>query len=301
MRPSVLAEVTRKARPLASAGGRPYTAAMLTRTRWRVQEVPAGPGEARARWEAAARAGALGAVTSWGAGIPGGTFLRIYWEVIPGAPAPPEGEDLEEENWTPYWRSTLEPVAVSPRVWLVPAWSSPPPGARGTVLWIDPGMAFGAGDHPTTRLCLRIVEALAAGGGVPAPVLDVGTGTGVLALATAALGARRVDALDIDPFGFAACRRNARRNRLEGRVRPLLLSLDLVEAAYPLILANLVAGQLEALAGDLRRLLRPGGRLVVSGFQVDEERRVLEALDLAVEERGVEDGWLALTLAKEAG
>ncbi|NOY43958.1 MAG: methyltransferase domain-containing protein [Deltaproteobacteria bacterium] len=265
-----------------------------------MQEMPAGPGEARACWEAAARAGAVGAVTSWGAGIPGRAFLRIYWEVAPDAPAPPEGEDLEEENWTPYWRGVLEPVAVSARVWLVPAWANPPPEARGTVLWIDPGMAFGAGDHPTTRLCLRVVEAMAAGAGVPTPVLDVGTGTGVLALAAAALGAGRVDALDIDPFGFAACRRNARRNRLEGRVRPLLLSLDLVDGAYPLILANVVAGQLETLAGHLRRLLRPGGRLVVSGFQADEERRVVEALGLAVEERAVEDGWPALTLAKEA-
>ncbi len=250
------------------------------------------PAEARRRWERARSAGAAGAVTSWGSGIRGRETLRTFWEATSGAELP-EGEDLAEENWTPYWRDTLRVVQVTERVALVPAWEEPPDGVA-CALRIDPGMAFGAGDHPTTRLCLQLLEELCARGGPPGTALDVGSGTGVLALAAACLGVGRVDALDIDPFGFAACRRNARLNGLEGRVRPLLLSLDLLEGTYPLILANIVAPQLESLAPLLRDRLAPGGRLVLSGFEEDGEARVREALSLPVEDRRTEGTWVAL-------
>ncbi|GAB4247882.1 50S ribosomal protein L11 methyltransferase [Deferrisoma sp.] len=270
---------------------------MLTRTRWKVQEIPAEPGEAEGLWAAAREGGATGAVTSWGSRIPGRRFLRVFWEVREDAPVPSEGEDLEEENWTPYWRQTLRAVPVEQGIWLVPAWTEPPNEAEGTVLRIDPGMAFGAGDHPTTRLCLRLLRELAGAGRLPDRVLDVGTGTGVLALAAAVWGAGEVIALDIDPFGFAACRRNARLNGLEDRVRPLLLSPDLLRGRYPLVLANIVASQLRTLAPDLRRFLAPAGRLVVSGFQAEEADGVATALGLPLEERREEDGWVALVLA----
>lgn len=267
---------------------------MLARTRWRVVEEPCAPEEARARWAEAARRGAAGAVTSWGAGIRGRQTLRVYWEVSGGA-APPEGEDLAEENWTPYWRESLGVVSLGPRLALVPAWSDEVPAADWA-LRIDPGMAFGAGDHPTTRLCARLLETLGTDGDLPRRALDVGTGTGVLALVAARLGAREVDALDIDPFGYAACRRNARLNGLEEEVRPVLLSLDLLEGAYPLVLANIVAGQLEALAPLLRERLEPGGRILLSGFSQGEERRVTDALlrGYSVSARKEEEGWVAL-------
>ncbi len=270
---------------------------MLRRTRWRVVEEEASPATARAMWARARGRGATGAVTSWGSGMPARETVRVFWEVVQGRGLP-EGEDLVEENWTPYWRESLGPVRVTDRLTLVPAWESPPEGAGG-VLRIDPGMAFGAGDHPTTRLCLRALEALADAKGLPDRVLDVGTGTGVLALAAAALGARRVDALDIDPFGYAACRRNARLNGLEEAVRPVLLSLDLLEGRYPLVLANVVGSQIVALAGELRAHTEPGGRVIASGFQADEEPRVLEALGLAREQRLEEEGWVAWVLRSE--
>ena len=270
---------------------------MLRRTRWRVVEEEASPATARDAWARARARGATGAVTSWGSGIRAREAVRVFWEVVRGRDLP-EGEDLVEENWTPYWRDTLGPVGVTDRLTLVPAWEPAPEGAAGT-LRIDPGMAFGAGDHPTTRLCLRALEALADTEGLPPRVLDVGTGTGVLALAAAALGAGRVDALDIDPFGYAACRRNARINGLEDAVRPVLLSLDLLEGSYPLVLANMVGSQILALAAELRAHTGPGGRLIASGFQVDEEPRVLEALGLAREQRSEEEGWVAWVLRSE--
>ena len=240
----------------------------------------------------------MGAVTSWGSGIRGRSTLRAYWEVRPGADPPP-GEELVEENWTPYWRESLRPVRVTERTVLVPAWEAHCPEAP-CVLRIDPGMAFGAGDHPTTRLCLRFLEHLASREGTPPRVLDVGSGTGVLALATAHLGAEHVDALDIDPFCYAACRRNAALNGLEDRIQPLLLSLDLLEQTYPLVLGNLVASQIEHLAPLLRAHTGPGGRLVVSGFEVEEGPRVVAALGLPQEVSMAENGWMALVLRKPA-
>lgn len=261
-------------------------------------EEPCPPGDGKARWRALRQEGAAGAVTSWGSGIRGRSTLRAYWEVQPGVEAPP-GEELVEENWTPYWRESLRPVRVTDRILLVPPWETRHPDAP-CVLRIDPGMAFGAGDHPTTRLCLRFLEHLAARKAVPPLVLDVGSGTGVLALAAAHLGARRVDALDIDPFCYAACRRNARLNGLEAFVRPLLLSLDLLDDPFPLVLGNLVASQIEHLAPLLRAVTAPGGRLLVSGFEAEEGPRVTEALGMPQEAGMDEAGWLALVLRRPA-
>jgi ribosomal protein L11 methyltransferase len=256
-----------------------------------VQE-PCTREEAWTRWEEARARGATGAVTSWGSGIHGRENLRTFWE-LHEVDQVPEGEDLVEENWTPFWRETLAVVRVTERIALVPAWEEVPEGLAVPIR-IDPGMAFGAGDHPTTRLCLRILEKLAVAGKLPARVLDVGAGTGVLSLAAECLGAGQVDALDIDPFGYAACRRNIRLNDLEQAVRPLLLSLDLLDVSYPLLLANIAAGQLEALASLLVRRLETAGRMILSGFEVHREAGVREALGVAIEERLEEDGWVAL-------
>lgn len=260
-------------------------------------EEPCTPEEAGARWSTARERGVTGAVTSWGSGIGSRSTLRLFWEWREGADLP-DGEDLAEENWTPYWRESLRTVRVSPNLALVPAWEELPEDVPCAIR-IDPGMAFGAGDHPTTRLCVRILEDLAGKGALPARVLDVGAGTGVLALAAARLGALEAHALDIDPFGYAACRRNAHLNGLESSVVPLLLSLDLLEGDYPLVLANIVASQLNATAPYLRRALRPGGLLLLSGFGPEAEERVLGALGpgLRLRERAEEEGWLALLLA----
>lgn len=272
---------------------------MLNRTHWRVVEERCPPDEARDRWEDAKARGASGAVTSWGSGIEGRDTLRTFWEIRPGETVP-EGEDLVEENWTPYWRESLGPVSISDRIVLVPAWERVPEGV-GCALRIDPGMAFGAGDHPSTRLCLQLLEGLAASQGLPDRVLDVGAGTGVLSLAAACLGAERVDALDIDPFGFAACRRNARLNECEDRVRPLLLSLDLLDGRYPLAVANIAPRQLDAIAVLLQERLEPGGGLILAGFEVSGEAGVREVLGLPVAQRLEEDGWVALLAFRPGG
>lgn len=272
---------------------------MLKRTQWRLVEQSCRPGEETESWRCAQAQGAVGAATSWGAGVAGRETIRLYWDVTAGQPAP-DGEDLVEENWTAHWRESFHPLPVTRQLWLVPAWAATPRGVQYS-LRIDPGMAFGAGDHPTTRLCLTLLEEQAAQGLLVRRFLDVGTGTGVLALAAARLEVRHVDALDIDPFGYAACRRNAALNGLQKRIRPLLLSLDLLDATYPLVAANIVVGQLETLAPLLRQRVEPGGRLLLSGFETVHEGRVAAALGWPVGERREEDGWVALVLHAPGG
>ena len=272
---------------------------MLNRTKWRVVEEACQRGEEADRWASARARGAVGAVTSWGAGMTGRETIRLYWE-FDGGPLP-EGEDLVEENWTSHWRESFHTTPVTRQLCLVPAWEESPSAAYCN-LRIDPGMAFGAGDHPTTRLCLRLLENRSEAGQLPGRFLDVGCGTGVLALAAGCLGVERCDALDIDPFGYAACRRNAALNDLQHKIRPLLLSLDLLDARYPLVAANIVADQLETLAPMLRERVEPGGSLLLSGFETTHEKRVVRALGWAVGERLEEDHWVALALhAPEEG
>jgi ribosomal protein L11 methyltransferase len=157
---------------------------------------------------------------------------------------------------------------------------------------IDPGRAFGSGAHTTTRLVLeRLVERS------PVTVLDVGCGSGVLAVVAARLGAARVDAIDIDPAAKEATASNAARNAVHVNVRDE--SLDALDGPYDLVLANLLAPVLVAHAPDLVRLVAPGGRLVVSGVLVDRWAHVAAATKpLRVERVDELEGWAALTLAR---
>ena len=167
------------------------------------------------------------------------------------------------------------------------------------VLALDPGMAFGTGLHPTTRLCLARLEALADRGSVgDARVLDVGCGSGILAIAAVRLGAASAVGLDIDPIAIEATLANARRNRLAGRI-------EAREGSLPSERRSLRCrprepdrrGPRRALADSLRDELRPGGMLLASGIFIDREaevRAAFEAVGLVVEQRSAEGDWVAL-------
>lgn len=277
---------------------------MTILTRWKMVEIPVRREEAAAVARSALAKGAVGAVTSWGSGISHRETLRIFWDASDPNLAENLGaelakaEDLAEEDWRAHWRESLSPFHAG-RFTLAPAWEKHQPDS-GEVIFIDPGMAFGAGDHPTTRLCVGALETLRAAAPPPLPVLDAGTGTGVLAIAAAKLGLSPVTALDIDPFCRASCTRNVVRNRVEKDVSALLLSLDLLEGQFGLALANVAPRQLVAMSGILADKVRQGGLLLISGFQEDSEARVLAAYDdeFALSWKREEDGWLALLLNK---
>ncbi|WCO68313.1 50S ribosomal protein L11 methyltransferase [Iamia majanohamensis] len=203
------------------------------------------------------------------------------------------------------WRAHAQVVTVGPRLVVRPPWVPLGPVVPGAVVVeVDPGAAFGHGAHPTTRLCLAAVEAmLAARPGVT--VLDVGCGSGVLAVAAAALGAERVVAVDVDPVAIDVTRENAARNDVEAVVDARLVDAEDADdplGAAPgradLVVANIGAGALRALAPHLRSRVGADGRLVLSGLLDPPDAEVVAAHAPLVEvRRATEDGWVALTLA----
>ena len=281
---------------------------MPKRTRWKVQERRVERKEAPAAAREAIGRGAAGAVTSWGSGVDHRETLRIFWEAKPSVLKvmnPEEiaaSDDLVEEDWTQYWRASLKPFTAGPRFVLVPSWDTPPADSARKAIFIDPGMAFGAGDHPTTRLCVGMLDEMAARAPVKGPMIDIGAGTGVLSVAAALLGFTEVDALDIDPFCYASCRRNIAANGLKGLVRPVLSSLDLLEGTYPLALANVAPRQIESMAALIARTVRPGGLIILSGFGRAEEDRVMLGLGAQFKtvRKSYEEEWVAL-LAERGG
>jgi ribosomal protein L11 methyltransferase len=166
-------------------------------------------------------------------------------------------------DWEAVFRAHHRPLAIGRRLLVAPPWDVPDAGGRETII-VDPGMAFGTGQHPTTRTCLEELDALVATRSIRS-VLDVGTGTGILAAAAARLGVPRVVAIDMDPTTLPVARDTLARNRA-ARVQLIAGRLDAVGGRYDLVLANLLADTLTAEASALMRHVQPGGLLVASGI-----------------------------------
>jgi len=202
---------------------------------------------------------------------------------------------LSEEDWAHVWKKFFPVLRVSPRLVVCPTWRSYRPRRGEAVIRLDPGMAFGTGQHPTTLMCLRALEELLRPG---MDVLDLGTGSGILALAAARLGATSVLALDIDPQAAVVARENVRLNGLEAVVRVEEGGLDEApSAAFDLAMANISAAVIVEVAAALAAVLRPGGVLIVAGFSAESADRVSSALTgtgLAVERALADGDWRAL-------
>jgi ribosomal protein L11 methyltransferase len=205
---------------------------------------------------------------------------------------------VHEEDWAEAWKAHFPVLRVGRRIVIKPTWRRHRAAADDVVLALDPGMAFGTGLHPTTRLCLAALEQLADRDSMAgARVLDVGCGSGILAIAAARLGASAVVGVDTDPIAVDATIANARRNRVAGQVVARAGSLPSGDAPFDLVLANLIASILIDLAASLAAELRPGGSLLASGIYVDRETDVRAAfarVGLDVRERTAEGDWVAL-------
>lgn len=191
------------------------------------------------------------------------------------------------QDWMENWKKGFQPFLFVEPFWIVPSWCDAPAEAK-RILFIDPGMAFGTGTHETTRLAARLIvgdwERLAATAGRAPRVLDVGTGTGVLALVARKLGAERVVGLDIDPEARRVARENIALNASQESAAE---SIEIPETqlhempssangTFDLVIANIIDGVLVTLREDLFRLLRPGGTLVLSGILTEREGPFLE-------------------------
>lgn len=208
---------------------------------------------------------------------------------------------VDEADWADAWKAHFPVMRIGRHVVIRPTWRRHRAAPDDVVLAIDPGMAFGTGLHPTTRLCLVALERLAdAGRMTGARVLDVGCGSGILAIAAVRLGAADAVGVDTDPIAIESTLANARRNRLAPRIRASVGSLPTGEPPFDVIAANLIAGVLVQIAAQLAAELAAGGRLVASGIFVDREgevRHAFEAAGLAVTERTAEGDWVALEVA----
>ena len=197
-----------------------------------------------------------------------------------------------EQDWVRLTQSQFDPVEITPTFWIVPSWHEPPAEAQ-QVIRLDPGLAFGTGTHPTTRMCLRWTARQGAQG---QRVLDYGCGSGILAIGAAKHGAREIDAVDIDPAAVEATRLNAAANHAQ-------LNAGLPDRAlgeYDLVLANILATPLKVLAPLLCSHVRDGGHLVLAGIlarQADELREAYAPwVTLSVSDE--EDGWILMTAVK---
>ena len=198
------------------------------------------------------------------------------------------------------WREHAEPTWIADDVVVHPAWQDPPAirDAATIVISIEPGATFGMGDHPTTVLSVRALRDAVRPG---AHVLDVGCGSGVLAIAACRFGAGAADAIDVSPASVSVTTANAERNGVGDRISVSNTPLAEIDGTYDVVVANILAPTLIDLAGDLVRVLADDGRLVISGILAERFEHVVAALaPLRQLRRADLDGWTAITLGRSA-
>lgn len=183
------------------------------------------------------------------------------------------------QDWSRRWREGLRARKVGERIWVAPSWDPPEAAQDDIVIGVDPAMAFGTGEHGTTRGCLRLLEPVVKQGD---EVLDVGTGTGVLAVAAARLGAAHVLAVDIDPEAIENATGTVRHNHVAGTVRLEVAPVDDAylrarAAAFDLVVANVLSGVLHLLLPGFAVALRAGGTLILSGILQTEAEGIVAA------------------------
>jgi ribosomal protein L11 methyltransferase len=199
-------------------------------------------------------------------------------------------EHVADQDWVRATQSQFQPVHVSSRLWVVPTWhAAPEPDAINLV--IDPGLAFGTGTHPTTRLCLKWLDANLRGG---ESVLDYGCGSGILAIAAMKLGAAHATGVDIDPLALLAARNNAMQNQVQ-------IEFIAAESGAPepvdIVAANILANPLKLLSPLLARMTRRGGHILLSGVLDHQASEVEDAYraDFDLYELQHEDGWVLIS------
>ncbi len=236
--------------------------------------------------------------------------IQRYLMELPGVESGAEirisTRPIVEEDWSQGWKAYFKPLRVGKRIVIKPSWEAYVPDPMDIVVEVDPGMAFGTGTHPSTAMVIKAMEHIwenrgwsNTGEGSGPEVLDVGTGTGILGIAAAKLGASSVLCLDVDPDAVETARENAYKNHVHHRVSVTLTPIWQIGEEFDLILANLDKATLLLLAKDLVKRLASGGMLVISGILEEQENAVKNAfgnLGLHVVQAMREDEWVCLTL-----
>jgi len=212
-------------------------------------------------------------------------------------------EPIADTDWNATWKKEFVPFAITPTLVIKPTWEDYQPKAGEKVIEMDPGMAFGTGHHASTRLALALLETLFSGPPKPETVLDVGCGTGILAMAAALWGAKRVTAIDNDPEAVTVARENVAANRLEHLVAVGGGPLTALAEPFAVVIANITQDVLLALAPELTRLVRPGGRLIMAGIlsgeQAENIHRCYSGLGFSLQLQPVREEWTAFLFRRQ--
>ncbi|REE93071.1 [LSU ribosomal protein L11P]-lysine N-methyltransferase [Paenibacillus taihuensis] len=214
---------------------------------------------------------------------------------------------VDEEDWANAWKTYFKPIRVSERLTIKPTWEEYTPSPEERIIELDPGMAFGTGTHPTTALCLRTLETVIKG---DEEVIDVGTGSGILAIGAMLLGARRVLALDLDPISVTSATENTRLNNLQDDIQVYLSDLlgvlnsdQKLNVTVPVdvVVANILAEIILLFIDDVYAALKPGGTYIASGIWKNKEEAVEEGLQAAgftIVDRQRDQDWIAFVAKK---
>lgn len=209
-----------------------------------------------------------------------------------GLDSPPSSEArwIEEQDWVRLTQEQFTPIAVSPRLWIVPSWHRAP-DPQALCITLDPGLAFGTGSHPTTRLCLQWLDENIRGGEI---VLDYGCGSGILAIAALKLGAASATGIDIDAAALEVACANAEVNQTAAKFFAAETALT---GQFDITLANILANPLHVLAPELARVTRPGGAIVLAGLLAEQAAAVCASYApwFTLREFGRADGWVCLS------
>jgi ribosomal protein L11 methyltransferase len=215
-----------------------------------------------------------------------------------------EARTLREEKWAEAWKENFKPIEVTAGIVIKPPWEIWPKKTGQIVIEIDPGMAFGTGTHPSTQMCLQLMEEAIPSFPRTPSVLDVGTGSGILAIAAWKMGVKRITAIDIDPVAVDCARANARANRVGGGIFLRAGSPEELKVSFDLVIANLLPQELLGVTPALARLTARSGKLIISGFLARQGKEMAAAFrKQGFEKQGARrrKGWAAWVLVRGSG
>lgn len=201
-----------------------------------------------------------------------------------------------DDGWSTRWKEFFRPIEIGQNLVICPTWETYEPTEEQQILWIEPGMAFGTGQHATTRSCLVLIERYLND---TKKLFDVGCGSGILSLAALLLGVEEVVGIDIDADVIPIAEENAEKNGLLAKCDFSARAIEDVKEQYPFVVANIQAHILTPMAEELRRVVEPGGLLLLSGIldtQIDEIRETFEALELQSVETVHDEEWCSILL-----
>jgi ribosomal protein L11 methyltransferase len=203
------------------------------------------------------------------------------------------------DDWKDLWKKDIHPFAITENIVIKPTWEDYSPKTDELVIEIDPGMAFGTGSHETTRGCVQLLAQNIKDGH---DVLDIGTGSGILAMVSVLCGAKRVDACDIDAVAIEVAEENLKSNKLEDRINLSITDIlkNEIKEKYHIVVSNLTSGIIIEMLPHVRKLLQNDGKIILSGMLLEEKDRMIEVFSqnaLSVNEEIIDGEWYTVLLS----